>query len=117
MSKEKQIIERLERIEKLISSQSHGLKKVLNFNEACQYLELSKSYLYKLTSSRALPFYKPSGKKLYFKRKELDEWLLRNRSKSSHDLNQSADNYLIKNRKGGGHEKASNSFKKEWFRL
>ncbi len=98
MSKEVQIIERLERIEKLISSQTHGIKKVLSFNEACQYLELSKSYLYKLTSSGAIIFYRPSGKKLYFKRKELDEWLLRNRSKSSDELNQSADNYLIKNR-------------------
>jgi len=62
---------------KLISIRT---KDVFNFYEACIFLELSNSHLYKMTSSKQIPYYKPTGKKLYFKRTELIEWLLRNKS-------------------------------------
>ncbi len=91
-----EIIKRLERLERLIESQSINTKEVLNFNETCQYLELSQSHLYKLTSTGAIPHYKPNGKKIYFNRPELDAWLLRNRSISKEEIEQQAANYLIK---------------------
>jgi len=90
------IIKRLERLEWLIESQSIYTKEVLNFKEACQYLELSQSHLYKLTSSGAIPHYKPNGKKIYFNRKELNNWLLRNRASSIEEIEQQAADYLIK---------------------
>lgn len=89
------IIERLDRLEKLIETQAIFTKEVLNFNEACRYLELSHSHLYKLTSSASVPYYKPNGKKLYFKREELDEWLLRNRSETQEEIDRKAADYLI----------------------
>ena len=63
-----EIIERLDNLQRLIESQGIYTKEVLNFNEACQYLELSQSHLYKLTSAGSIPHYKPNGKKLYFKK-------------------------------------------------
>ena len=90
------IIERLERIEKLLVEQQTLQKQVLNFNETCQYLELSQSHLYKLTSTGAIPHYKPNGKKIYFQREELDHWLLRNRMDSQDEIAQQAADYLIK---------------------
>ncbi|WKN29752.1 helix-turn-helix domain-containing protein [Porifericola rhodea] len=96
MSQDHLIIERLERIERLLSNQAQGIKEVLSFNETCQYLELSQSHLYKLTSTGNIPHYKPNGKKLYFKRSELDSWLLRNRSNDREEVDQMAANYLIK---------------------
>ena len=90
------IIERLERIEKLLVEQQTLQKQVLNFNETCQYLELSQSHLYKLTSTGAIPHYKPNGKKIYFQREELDHWLLRNRMDSQDEIEQQAADYLIK---------------------
>ena len=48
-----EILKRLEKIEKLIESQNLVRKDVLNFNECCDYLELSQSHLYKLTSTGA----------------------------------------------------------------
>ena len=90
------IIEKLERIEKLLETQQAMQKQVLNFNDACIYLELSQSHLYKLTSTGSIPHYKPNGKKLYFNRQELDNWLLRNRSNSIDEIEQEAANYLIK---------------------
>lgn len=67
------IEQRLERIESLLIEQ----KKVLNFNEAIEYLSVSKSHLYKMTSTMQIPHYKPNGKRIYFKREELENWLLR----------------------------------------
>lgn len=90
------ILEKLERIEKLLETQQAMQKQVLNLNDACIYLELSQSHLYKLTSNGSIPHYKPNGKKLYFKREELDTWLLRNRSNSIDEIEQEAANYLIK---------------------
>ena len=90
------ILTKLERIEKLLETKQAMQKQVLNFNDACIYLELSQSHLYKLTSTGSIPHYKPNGKKLYFNRQELDNWLLRNRSNSIDEIEQEAANYLIK---------------------
>ena len=90
------IIERLESIEKLLIEQQTLQKQVLNFNETCKYLELSQSHLYKLTSTGAIPHYKPNGKKIYFQRQELDQWLQRNRMDSQDEIEQQAADYLIK---------------------
>jgi len=87
---------RFDSLEKLIKDQAIQQKEVLNFNEACQYLELSQSHLYKLTSAGNIPFYKPNGKKIYFKREELENWLLRNRSISSDEIEQQAEEFIIK---------------------
>jgi excisionase family DNA binding protein len=93
---DKNIIEKLNRIEKLLIEQQTMQKQVLNFNETSQYLELSHSHLYKLTSTGAVPHYKPNGKKIYFNRLELDTWLLRNRIDSHDEIEKQAANYLIK---------------------
>jgi excisionase family DNA binding protein len=50
-------------------------KNTFTLNEACAYTSISKSYMYKLTSSNKIPHYNPFGKKLYFNKDELDKWL------------------------------------------
>ena len=50
-------------------------KNVLSFDEASKFLNLSKSYLYKLTSGNLIPHYKPQGKMLFFERADLEAWL------------------------------------------
>lgn len=50
-------------------------KELLTFEDACLMLGLSKSYLYKLTSQRIIPFYRPVSKKIFFKRSDLMEWV------------------------------------------
>ena len=69
-------MQKLERIESLLEEQVLLKKEVLDFNDACQYLKLSSSHMYKLTSSQSIPYFRPNGKKLYFKRSELNDWLL-----------------------------------------
>lgn len=90
-----EIIKRLTALENRLTVQNLIMKRVFNFPEAAEYLQLSHSHLYRLTSTRKIPFYRPSGKKLYFKRKELDNWLLRNRSTTKDELEQQAADYLI----------------------
>ncbi len=84
----------------LTSNISENLnKEILNFNEACQFLDYSKSYLYKLTYSRQIEHYKPNGKKLYFKKSDLEAWLLRNRIKTADEIELEAIDFVVK--KGG----------------
>ena len=75
-------------------------KMMLTADEAASYLGISKSYLYKLTMRRSIPFYKPEGKLVYFKRQELDSWLQRNRVATTEELDAQAAAYLL-NKKGG----------------
>ena len=63
-----------EKIENMLFS----IKQTLNFKEACLYMGLSRSQLYKLAKSGHIPHYRPSGKLLYLNKQELDEWLCRN---------------------------------------
>lgn len=53
-------------------------KEVLSSSEVCTFLGISESYLYRLTSAKQIPHYKPNGKMIFFNRKELCEWVLRN---------------------------------------
>lgn len=62
------------------------LKEELTTNEAALYLGMSVSTLYKKTMNNELPFYKPSGRHLYFKRQELREWMLQNRNATNDEM-------------------------------
>ena len=74
-------------------------KNILSFEEACAFLNFSKSYLYKLTSTCAIPHYKPSGKMVYFEREELEKWLRQNPVKTKVQIEMEAHSYILKNNK------------------
>lgn len=86
------IDQRLDRIEELLLNQ----KNVFNFDDVAQYTGLSKSHLYKLTSTGGIPCYKPTGKKIYFDRVEIDEWLLTNKKLSSYELEELAETHVMR---------------------
>lgn len=94
-----QILEKLSQLELKIDEQNLLKKEVLTFNDACKYLDISASHLYKLTSQKQIPHFCPQGKKLYFKREEIDLWLFRNKQETSDDIETAAANYLIKNKR------------------
>lgn len=89
------IAEKLDRIERLIIAN----KKVLTFDEACDYTGISRSYLYKLTSSGVIPYSKPNGKVIFFDKEKLDKWLLKNARKSADEIKEEALSFLIENKK------------------
>ena len=86
--------ERLARIESLLLAN----KKVLTLEEACDYTGISRSYLYKLTSTGDIPYSKPRGKLIYFDIDLLNDWLLENQRKSHSQIKQEALNYTLKKR-------------------
>lgn len=92
------ILQKLEHLEKLITNQGILQKPVLNFQEAILYLEVSDSHLYKLTSRKEIPHFCPNGKKLYFRRDELDVWLQRNRQTTAAEIEHQASEYLQRNK-------------------
>jgi len=91
------IIEKLDRIEQRLQDQQLPFRGTLNLKEASHYLGVSTSCIYKMTSQRRIPFYRPGGKRLYFKREDLDQWMLSNRVEAESDIERRADAYLIKN--------------------
>ena len=97
MSHEDLIINRLENIEKMLAEQALATKEVLNFNEGALFLDLSKSHLYKLTSQKRIPHFCPQGKKIYFLRKDLQDWLLRNRQEEEETVQERVSNLTIGN--------------------
>ena len=81
---------KIENIEKLFLTQ----KNVLNFSELKLYTNLSESYLYELTSTGGIPCYKPNGKKLYFKKQEIEDWLLSNRKATNIEIDELASSHI-----------------------
>ena len=86
MNTENLILDKLTEIAEKLDEQNLLKKTVLNFNDACKYIDVSPSHLYKLTSARQIPHFCPQGKKLYFKREELDHWLQRNRQSTKEEI-------------------------------
>jgi excisionase family DNA binding protein len=91
MEAKKTIEERIEELESLV----YASKNVLSFEEACKYLNLSKSYLYKLTSAQQIPHYKPQGKMIYFEKDALEAWLRQNPVKTQTQISQEANHYIL----------------------
>lgn len=92
-----EILVKIERIEILL--ENNFQKEYLNAKEAAVYLNISTNYLYKLTSYKKFPFYKPSGKLIYFKRRELDDWIFSGRIKSTTEIDSEAISIVINKRK------------------
>lgn len=84
------IIQRLDAIDKKLQQHLLASKEILNFQEFCNFCGISESYGYKLTSMRMVPHFKPGGKMVYFRRSEIEEWLLRNPISTKDQLNEEA---------------------------
>lgn len=86
------ILSKLEAIER---NSLLAAKNVLTFDDAVLLTGLSRSHLYKLTSEKMIPFYKPNGKQIYFDRLELESWLKQNRVITIAEAEQKAIAYTI----------------------
>lgn len=97
------IMRRLNTIESLLRNlnvsvpdkQFVPVTEVFNLSQAAEYVSLSKSAIYKKTSERNIPHFK-KGKKLYFKRIELDVWLTENKISTNAEIETQAMNYILR---------------------
>lgn len=85
---------RLARLEELTLA---GFKAVLDVTEASQFTGISKAQLYRLTSEKRIPHYKKNNK-LYFKKTELENWMLQNKIETIDEINSRASTYAYNNK-------------------
>ncbi len=95
----KQLIEKA--VEKAIrdklNNESEQTTNFLDFNQTAEFLGIAKATLYGKCSNLLIPHFK-KGKKLYFDKAELLDWLKSGKRKTINDINESVNSHLI-NRK------------------
>ena len=72
--------------------------EIMSAEQASQYLNLAKQTIYGFTSKNEIPFFK-RGKKLYFKKSELEQWLMEGKQKTLKDTQKEAIDYINKKKK------------------
>lgn len=73
-----------------IEKKMYVLKEYLTVPEAADYLNLSSSLVYKLTSKHELPLYKPNGKTIFIRRDDLNRWIAKNKVLSQEEIEEYA---------------------------
>lgn len=76
--------------------------KMLSISEACEFLNLAKQTLYGFTSKNEIPFIK-RGKKLYFRKSDLEAWLMQGKQLTKDEIIEQGFNGLTNriNQKNG----------------
>lgn len=90
MSEIQDLSRKLDRIEQLTIISS---KKVLDLSEAAMFTGYSESHIYNLTSKKSIPHYK-KNRKLFFKKDELEDWMLERQVKTDNELDNKATTYV-----------------------
>lgn len=85
------ILSKLDQIQKIVTL---GSKSVLNVDDVSILTGLSKSRIYHLTSGREIPYYKPDGRGIYFRKSEIEDWLLQNRQQTNSEILADAQTFL-----------------------
>ncbi|KZN56084.1 hypothetical protein N474_12455 [Pseudoalteromonas luteoviolacea CPMOR-2] len=65
-------------IEQQLSKLALNSKEFLTFSECSQYTDMSPNFL-RQQIQEGLPSYKVGGRRTFFKRKEVDDWVTKNR--------------------------------------
>lgn len=90
-----------EKINQILAYSLLAAKNVLTLEDVALLTGLSKSYLYKLTCAKQIPYYRPNGKQIYFDRGEVEAWMKQNRVNTRQEAEQQAAMYVAGNKKGG----------------
>lgn len=83
--------ERLARIERLILLSA---KEALTVSEVALMLGISESRVRHLTSEKEIPYYK-QGKNTYFKKSEVENWMLKDRIPTNDEIRSKATTYVL----------------------
>lgn len=70
-------------------------KLYFTLKELSEFTGFKESYIYKLTSQRKIPYYKPFGKKNFFKVAEIQEMFNSNRVSTMDELESDAVTYCL----------------------
>lgn len=78
----------------------------LSLEEACEYLSLKPATLYSYTHKRVLNFFRLRGRKIYFLKKDLDDFVLNegNLVKSKQQIEKEANQHILEEDNGRDYE-------------
>lgn len=96
------LLEKLNTIEHLLrqgTSQPQQVDELLTISEAAKFLNLSVPTLYGKVSRKEIPVNK-QGKRLYFYKSELADWIKAGRKKTAVEIRQEAEQYVGLRRRG-----------------
>lgn len=85
----------LSRINEEVPKKTEPKKQMLTAGETADYLGITKSYLYKLTMRKEIPYYKPNGKTMYFDLDKITSWIKNCRISTNKELEEKANTYLL----------------------
>ena len=89
-------IEKLEaKLDLILNRTTIAAKSMLTIDDVAFLTGLGKSYLYRLTCERKIPYYKPNGKLMYFDRGEIEAWMKQNRVGTTQEAERKAINYVV----------------------
>ncbi|WP_320980007.1 helix-turn-helix domain-containing protein [Bacteroides sp.] len=84
------ISNKLDRIEELTLI---GAKTVLDLEETALFTGMSVGHIYRLTSGKQIPHFK-KNRKLYFKKAELEDWMLEHKILTEDEIQSRASTYI-----------------------
>lgn len=100
-----QLYDKLENIERLLLEKSNELQpeadQLLTIKQASEFLKLSVPTLYGKVHDAVIPVSK-KGKRLYFSKKELTDWIKTGRKKTVTEIAAEAETYIKIKKKNGG---------------
>lgn len=85
----RQQLDRIEQYAKIAA------KEMLNIKEASFILDMSEQSVRSKARNNELPCYKPNVNRLYFKKSELEAWMMQNRSKGRAEIESEAEVYCL----------------------
>ena len=101
------IVQRLDAIERLLIEFKGGTQieeaptkkedELMNVQQVADYLTLAVQTIYGYVGNREIPYLK-HGKRLYFRRTEIDDWLGQARHKTKAELQQEAMDFVARKR-------------------
>lgn len=80
-------------------------KSILRASETAVFTGLSLSRIYRLTCESEIPHYK-RGNTLYFKKSELEEWMLERKVKTTEEIASDAEAFTLRRRSNRTHTRA-----------
>jgi excisionase family DNA binding protein len=83
-------LELINRTLDLQSEKRESLNQWMKIDELSEYISLAKQTIYGMTSNKTIPYYK-KGKKLFFKKEEIDKWMNESRKKTQTEFIQDAE--------------------------
>lgn len=92
-----QLYEKLNSIENILLNQSNQPEsdQLLTIQQAGEYIKLTPPTIYGLVSKNTIPYSK-KGKRLYFSKLQLMEWIQQGRRKTIDEVNAEANTYIKK---------------------